>query len=226
MIAAHSQVCLKDRRVPPLGRSRRLTLHAGTSFQSSGSLTSSATHNTSTPLQQSPPSAMSRLRASSSAFPSGLNARNQYLGLPLHHNTPAPAPRSHSFSTAFTAGYASAPLTAPVDFSLPRSPVESGQGRRGFSIPQLSAPMAPPQDFQSAYTSTLSPSRTQQSGREFNSQGSNTGDLAGLSRVQAVDQQKRPAGNHEETSYLRQSEHNVGQTRKRSFTMPGTFGST
>ena len=186
----------------------------------------SASHNPSTSAQQSPPSAISRLRAASSAFPSGVNPRNQYRGLPPQNNTSAPAaPRSHSFSSAFTTSYPSAPLTAPVDFSLPRNPGESGQARRDFSIPQLGAPMTSPQDFQSAYSSALSPSRTQHNDREFGSQGSSTGHLGNIGQIQATDSQKLPATNHED-SYLRSSEHNSGQTRKRSFAMPGTFGTT
>jgi hypothetical protein len=190
-------------------------------------MTSSSSHNPSTSIQQSPPSVMSRLRASSSAFPSGLNLTNQYRGFPPQNNTPVPpAPRSHSFSSTFTTGYASAPLTAPVDFSLPRTPVESGQARRDFSIPQLSAPMAAPPDFQSAHSSTLSPPRTQRSDGDFSSQGTNTRNLTSLSQAQTTDLPKLPAASHEEASYLRQSEHHSGQTRKRSFTMPGTFGAT
>lgn len=169
---------------------------------------------------------MSRLRAASSAFPSGLNLRNQYRTHPAQNNTPVPpAPRHHSFSSTFSTGYSSAPLTAPVDFSLPRTP-ESGQTRRDFSIPQLSAPMAPPPDFQSAYASALSPTRTQHGDRDFNNQGSSTGDSGALGQIQRTDHQKLPATDHEEASYMRSGEYNSAQSRKRSFTMPGTFGTT
>jgi hypothetical protein len=189
-------------------------------------MTPSTSHNPSTSTQQSPPSTMSRLRAASSAFPSGLNLRNQYRGLPPQNNTPASsASRSHSFSNTFTTGYPSAPLTAPVDFSLPRTAAESSQARRDFSIPQLSAPMAPSQDFQSAYSSTLSPSRTQHNDRDFGSQGSNTGNLGNLGQIQ-TDSQKISTSSHEDSSYLRGGEHSPGQSRKRSFTMPGTYGTT
>jgi hypothetical protein len=195
-------------------------------IQSSASRTPSSSHNPSGSVQKSPPSAISRLRASSSAFPSGLNLRNQYRGLPPHNKTPAPSgPRSHSFSNNFTTGYASAPLTAPIDFLLPRTASRSGQGRRDFHIPQLSAPMAAPHDFQSAYTSALSPTRTQHSGREFGSHGSNIGDLASLGQVQAAEQSKQQAKSYEEASYTRTGEHRPGQSRKRSFTIPGIFGS-
>lgn len=190
-------------------------------------MTPSSSHNPSSSVQQSPPSAMSRLRSASSAFPGGLNLRSQYRTAPPQNNAPAPPmPRSNSFSSPFTSGYASAPLTAPVDFALPRTPAESGQGRRDFSIPQLSAPIAQPQDFQSAYTSSLSPSRAQQNDRDFGSQGSHSGPLTNIGQVQTGDQRKMQAANHEDSSYLAPSGHSPGQTRKRSFTMPGTFGST
>lgn len=114
-------------------------------------------------LHQSSPSAMSRLRASSVALPSGLDLRNQY-GTHSSRGTQQglATPRSSSFASAFTGGFASAPLTAPVDFSLPRTPNDpSHSSQRDFTIPQLSAPMAPPQDFSTAYNTNLSPNRGQ-----------------------------------------------------------------
>jgi len=190
-------------------------------------MTYSTSHGpTGSSLQQSSPSAMSRLRASSSAFPPGLDLRAQYRTLPAQNNSPhgLPAtPRSSSFANAFTGGYASAPLTAPVDFSLPRTPIDGSQGNRDFNIPQLSAPMAPPQDFSSAYNSNLSPVRGQQSDRDFGNQGQN-GDPSGQGQGQVGEQQQQ-ARNNEEASYLRPVEYETGQKRKRSFTMPGTFES-
>lgn len=176
---------------------------------------------------------MSRLRASSSAFPPGLDLRNQYRPLPQQHNSShGTTPRSSSFASAFTGGYASAPLTAPVDFSLPRTPVDGSHGGRDFSIPQLSAPMNPPQDFSSAYSSTIS-SRAQHSDRDFGSQGQNNGDPGGQGQGQGQgsgqtgdqQQQQQPTRNNEETSYLRQAEFETGQKRKRSFTLSGPFES-
>jgi hypothetical protein len=171
-------------------------------------------------LQQQSPSAMSRLRATSAAFPPGLDLRTQYRPMPSQgnstHGLPA-TPRSSSFANAFTGGYASAPLTAPVDFQLPRTPIDSGN--RDFNIPQLSAPMAPPQDFSNAYNSNLSPVRGQQGDRDFGNQGQNNGDPG---QGQGQDQQQ--TRNNEE-SYLRPDQYETGQKRKRSFTMPGTFES-
>lgn len=182
-------------------------------------------------IQQSGSSTMSRLRAaSSSTFPPGLDLRNQYRQLPTQLNSPHGAtPRSSSFASAFTGGYASAPLTAPVDFSLPRTPIDGSQGTRDFNIPQLSAPMAPPQDFSSAYNSSLSPVRAQQGDRDFGSQGQNNGDPGGQNQGQGSgqtgDQQQQQARNNEEVSYLRPLDYETGQKRKRSFTIPGPFES-
>jgi hypothetical protein len=191
----------------------------------------SQSHGPSVSLQQSSPSAMSRLRAASSAYPPGLDLRNQYRTLPSQHSSShgvPPTPRSTSFAHAFTGGYASAPLTAPVDFTLPRTPIDGGQGSRDFNIPQLSAPMAPSQDFQSAYNSTLSPVRAQQGDRDFG-QGEDNGDSGSQAQVQAGDQQQQQqhqARNNDEVSYLRPIAYETGQKRKRSFTMPGAFESS
>jgi hypothetical protein len=183
-------------------------------------------------LQQSSPSAMSRLRAASAAFPPGLDLRNQYRAIPNQNNSPhglPGTPRSSSFANAFTGGYASAPLTAPVDFSLPRTPIDGSHSHRDFNIPQLSAPIAPPQDFSNAYNSNLSPVRGQNHGdRDFGNQGQNNGDQGGQGQdqVQVGDQQQQQARNNEDTSYLRApGEYETGQKRKRGFTIPGTFES-
>ena len=188
-------------------------------------MTYSQSHSSpSSAVQQSGPSAMSRLRAaSSSAFPPGLDLRNQYRPLQTQHNSPhGTTPRSSSFASAFTGGYASAPLTAPVDFSLPRTPVDGSHGTRDFNIPQLSAPINPSQDFSSAYNSTISPARAQQGDRDFGSQGQNNGDQGqgqGSGQTGDQHQQQQQSRNNEEASYL------TGQKRKRSFTISGPFES-
>jgi hypothetical protein len=191
-------------------------------------MTYSPSHGPSASLQQSSPSAMSRLRASSSVYPPGLDLRNQYRALPSQQHGGVPhTPRSSSFSNAFTGGFASAPLTAPVDFSLPRTPIDGGSGGRDFNIPQLSAPMAPPGDFQN-----FSPVRAQQGDRDFGSQGQNNGDSSQTQtsdqqqQSQQQQQQQQQARNNEEASYLRPIEYETGQKRKRSFTMPGQFESS
>jgi hypothetical protein len=210
-----------------LAKITRLTiLPTGANLQHSPThMTYSSSHGTSaSTLQQSSPSAMSRLRTTSAAaFPSSLDLRNQYRPMTNQvsspHRLPA-TPRSGSFPNAFTGGYSSAPLTAPVDFSLPRTPVDGGT--RDFNIPQLSAPMAPPQDFSNAYNSNLSPVSGQHNDRDFSNQGQNNGDPGGQGQGQVRDQHQ--TRNNEE-SYLRGDQYETGQKGKRSFTMPGTFES-
>jgi hypothetical protein len=132
----------------------------------------SPSHGTSTCLHQSSPVATSRLRATLSAFPPGLDLRKQYRTLPAENNAHhgLPTPRSNCFANTFTGGYAIAPLTASVDFSLPRTPDDANPGARDFNVAQLSAPMAAPQDFSNAYNANLSPVG-QPGGRDFGNQG-------------------------------------------------------
>ena len=127
-------------------------------------------------LHRSSPSAMSRLRATSGAFPPGLDLRNQYRPNPSQGNPYGlSTPRSSSFATTFTSGYASAPLTAPAELSLPRTPNGTNNGQREINFPQLSAPMAPPQDFPDAHNPNLSPNQRQQADQEYGDQGQSNG---------------------------------------------------
>jgi hypothetical protein len=183
------------------------------------------------------PSTISRLRGTSLTFPPGLDLRNQYRALPTHLHSPhSPATtRGGSFNSAFTGGYASAPLTVPVEFSLPRTPGDGGHGNRDFNVPQLSAPMAPPPDFSSAYSdSNLSPVRAAQESRDFSSQSQNNGDSGAQTRngsqgpgsEQGQNQQQRSQQHNQQSrsqddSYLRSVDYETGHKRKRSFTLPG-----
>jgi hypothetical protein len=167
-------------------------------------------------LQRTSPSAMSRLRASSAAFPPGLDLRNQYRPVPAQAGSVA-TPRSGTFSNAFTGGYPSAPLTAPVDFSLPRTPVDgSSQGHRNdFNIPQMSAPMAPPMDFANAYRA-----QQQADQRDFAHQAAVEHSPTQQSQGQHQHQHSR---SNEDTNFLRSPQFDTTQKRKRSFTVPGQF---
>ncbi|TGO26862.1 hypothetical protein BPAE_0052g00530 [Botrytis paeoniae] len=159
-------------------------------------------------LQQSSPAAMSRLRASTGgAFPQGLDLRNQYRPLP-HQGPSHLPPTSRPFAPSYSAGFASAPLTAPMEFSLPRTPSDANH-------PQLSAPMAPPQDFANAYNASRAP----QNEREFGSQGQEQ--QHAQSHAQPEHQPQR--NNSDGSSYLRPNEFQAKDNRKRSFTMPGTY---
>lgn len=184
-----------------------LTLFIDMTMQSSPTHTTyPPSHGPSSSLQQPSPSAMSRLRASSLALMPGLDLRNQYSAFPSQqtptHGNP-PQPRHNSFANSFTSGYASAPLTTPIDFSLPRTPVDGGQGAREFNIPQLSAPMAAPQDFQTAYHLSRGPNRAQQGDGNFGRQGQISGDPGNQRYGQTTDQGQQHQHQHQQQSSRR-----------------------
>lgn len=107
----------------------------------------------------------SRMRAASASLPLGLDLRNQYRSgvgsANMQSAAHSPGPRtpttSHigGVSSSYTASYPSAPLTAPVDFSLPRTPGFRTSGA-DYSMPQMSAPIAPPTDFSQAFQASMS----------------------------------------------------------------------
>ncbi|SPO00726.1 related to homeoprotein [Cephalotrichum gorgonifer] len=114
-------------------------------------------------LQQNSQTRNSRLRAASATLPLGLDLRNQYrpvsggLNSPSHSSTPRVATTSSQYaSSAYTASFPSAPLTAPVDFSLSRNGGSMRAGVQDYSMPQMSAPIAPPNDFSQAFQASLS----------------------------------------------------------------------
>ncbi|KAK5627157.1 hypothetical protein RRF57_002872 [Xylaria bambusicola] len=127
------------------------------SMTASGLQSSSTTNINYSSLQQ-PSQARSRLRAASATLPLGLDLRHQYRSYSSSHGL---QPSSHSSipRTASTAPYGtspgystsfpSAPLTAPIDFSLPRTP-GIRNSIQDYSVPQMSAPIAPPHDFTQA----------------------------------------------------------------------------
>jgi hypothetical protein len=109
----------------------------------------------------------SRLRAASASLPLGLDLRNQFRSTVgsgnLQPSAHSPGPRTPStsqlggVSSSYTASFPSAPLTAPVDFSLPRTPGFRSSGA-DYSMPQMSAPIAPPNDFSQAFQASMSSS--------------------------------------------------------------------
>ncbi|KAL1841710.1 hypothetical protein VTJ49DRAFT_6684 [Mycothermus thermophilus] len=107
----------------------------------------------------------SRLRAASASLPLGLDLRTQFRsaigsgGLqtasthsPGGPRTPTTPHLAGGVSSSYTGSFPSAPLTAPVDFSLPRtSPYHHRTSTTDYSMPQMSAPIAPPNDFSQAF---------------------------------------------------------------------------
>ncbi len=112
-------------------------------------------------LQQNPQN-RSRMRAASSTLPLNLDLRTQFRSVGSGHtmqssaHSPTSRPNTTSqlggVSSSYTASFPSAPLTAPIDFSLPRTPGFRSTGQ-DYSMPQMSAPIAPPNDFSQAFQS-------------------------------------------------------------------------
>lgn len=123
-----------------------------------GGIQSSPTHinySSLPPTLQHPPQ-NSRLRAATATLPLNLDLRTQqYRSVSSGHNLHGAAPstpRATSaapYSSAYTSSFPSAPLTAPIDFAQPRTP-SIGAGVHEYSMPQMSAPIAPSQDFSRA----------------------------------------------------------------------------
>lgn len=169
-----------------------------------------------------------RFRSASSVFPSGLDLRNQYRTIPAQSsNQGMPrTPRTTSFASAFSSGgFQSAPLMAPAEFQMPRTPIDAGP--RDYHMSQLSAPMAPPQDFSAAYSQSMSPGRapaTEQSalGRQHDSLS-----LQEVQNAQQPQHQQQQQHHQAETAhYLRQDEYDLNsgaEGRKRTYSMSVTF---
>ncbi|ETS79663.1 hypothetical protein PFICI_09516 [Pestalotiopsis fici W106-1] len=162
------------------------TSNSGMNYESgsysTGSLQSSPTHinYSSLPATLQHPPQNSRLRAATATLPLNLDLRTQqYRSVSSAHslqgNGPA-TPRATSatpYSSAYTSSFPSAPLTAPVDFTQPRTPgIRSGLS--DYSMPQMSAPIAPPHDFSHALhggmpgSSTRTPMRDSFGGNAVN----------------------------------------------------------
>ncbi|KAK0635403.1 hypothetical protein B0T17DRAFT_40220 [Bombardia bombarda] len=113
----------------------------------------------------------SRMRAASASLPLGLDLRTQFRSgvggsgnmQPTAHSPTGPRTSSTPqlggggvSSSSYTASFPSAPLSAPNDFSLPRTPGFRSSGGGDYSMPQMSAPIAPPNDFSQAFHSMTS----------------------------------------------------------------------
>ncbi|KAI1366580.1 hypothetical protein F5Y08DRAFT_129557 [Xylaria arbuscula] len=150
---SHTSVYQSD----PSGSSAGGTLGYDTGSYTTSGLQSSTTNINYSSLQQ-PSQARSRLRAASATLPLGLDLRHQYrsfssnhgLQPPSHSSTPrAASTASYGTSSGYSTSFPSAPLSAPIEFSLPRTPgIRSSV--QDYSIPQMSAPIAPPHDFTQA----------------------------------------------------------------------------
>ncbi|KAI1117241.1 hypothetical protein F5Y14DRAFT_376206 [Nemania sp. NC0429] len=141
----------------PIGSSTGSTLGYDTSSSYTTSGLQPSTTNINYSSLQQPSQARSRLRAASATLPLGLDLRHQYRSFssshslqPPSHSTPrAASTASYGTSPSYSMGFPSAPLTAPIEYSLPRTS-SIRNSIRDYSIPQMSAPIAPPHDFTQA----------------------------------------------------------------------------
>ncbi|KAI5865474.1 hypothetical protein GGS23DRAFT_428788 [Durotheca rogersii] len=137
------------------------------SYTSSGVQSSPPNINYSS-LQQ-PSQNRSRLRAASANLPLGLDLRHQYRPMSSSHSLQSPShsstPRStatapYGPSSSYTTSFPTTPLTAPIDFPLSRASGINRSSVQEYPIPQMSAPIAAPQDFTQALHSNMGGSNT------------------------------------------------------------------
>ncbi|KAI1079376.1 hypothetical protein F5B20DRAFT_175866 [Whalleya microplaca] len=140
----------------------------------SGSYSSSGVQSSPTNINYSslqPPSQnSSRLRATSATLPLGLDLRHQYRSVSsAGHSLQSPSisstsraatTSSYGPSSAYTTSFPSAPLTAPIDFPHSRTPGINRSSVQDYSMPQMSAPIAPSQDFSHALHGNMGSSST------------------------------------------------------------------
>ena len=194
-----------------------------------------------------------RMRSSSAAsLPLGLDLRTQYRsavgsgaggGLQTgstHHSPGGAGSRTAStpglgggVSSSYTASFPSAPLSAPIDFSLPRTSGYRSSGAADYSMSQMSAPIAPPNDFSQAFQSmsTRTPMRDSFSGGSGGSSGGGVGSgglgsgLTGSgsnnnhNTSTTTDHRTDDYGSSSSSHHHHHSHHDpLGMKRKRSFT--------
>lgn len=116
------------------------------SFQSSSFLNSQQNRN--------------RMRSSSATLPLGLDLSSQrpYSGSQPIRSATSPTNRHLAVTSApYTTSFPTAPLTAPSDFHLPKTPGFPARPS-DYPMPQMSAPIAPPNDFSQAFQASMSSS--------------------------------------------------------------------
>lgn len=105
----------------------------------------------------------SRIRAASATLPLGLDLspqRSYSSSQQASRSATSPSHRHAAVTSApYSTGFSTSPLTAPSEFSLPRT---SGFPARphDYSVSHLSAPIAPSNDFSQAFQNMSSGSNT------------------------------------------------------------------
>lgn len=188
-------------------------------------------------LQNNSQSRTNRLRSASAAAsmqPLSLDLRSTPYrppGAGLANHSPTAQTRAASGShlgsapTSYSASFPSAPLTAPVDFSLPRTPSSSYRSQTDYSVPQMSAPIAPPNDFSQAFHNIGAGGAGRNSIRDGGSLTSGSGTtlhpIGGGAGSQAVGSVVSPPGRADDynSSSSAASHHDggAGLKRKQSF---------
>ena len=162
----------------------------------------------------------SRLRAASATLPLGLDLRTQFRsvgsGQSMQSSAHSPTHRSASTSlggvtSSYSTSFPSAPLTAPIDYSLPRTPGFRSSGH-DYSMPQMSAPIAPPNDFSQAFQASMGGSSTRTPMRDTFGGGP-------LSLGQSH-------GSNDRSDDYSSEGIGAGMKRKRSFTLPQAGATT
>jgi hypothetical protein len=163
-----------------------------------------------------PPNAANRSRmraASASGVPLNLDLRTQFRS--SHSMQPSihsPGARPNgttglAVSTSYTPSYSSGPLTSPIDYSRYRT-----SGPDYSSMTQMSAPIAPPSDFSSAFQASM--------GGGSSSSRSSIRDGYG-SGAMGLGQGQGPPDRQDDYSH-----DALGMHRKRSFTGPVSASAT
>ncbi|KAI1438757.1 hypothetical protein GGR50DRAFT_299820 [Xylaria sp. CBS 124048] len=152
----------------PIGSNAGGPLGYDTSSYSTSSLRSSAANINYSSLQR-PSQNRARLRAASATLPLGLDLRHQYRPFSSNHSlqplSHASTPRTTSTVPYSSSGYSTsfpvAPLAAPIDYSLSRTP-SMRNSIQEYSVPHMNAPIAPPHEYNQALHGSMpgSSSRT------------------------------------------------------------------
>ncbi|KAL1881888.1 hypothetical protein Daus18300_000942 [Diaporthe australafricana] len=86
--------------------------------------------------------------------PTPLSGRQQSVYQPSEGLSGSPSTTLGGYESSTYAGFPTAPLTAPSDFSLPRTPGFPTRPH-DYSMTQMSAPIAPPNDFSQAFHASM-----------------------------------------------------------------------
>ena len=175
-------------------------------------LQNASSQSTDTQLENAP---MPRFRSASAVYPSGYDFRPQYSTRPMSSLSSGNFPRTTTFSPAYnSSGLQSAPLLAPSEFQAPRTPLDPAS--REYNLAQMSAPIAAPRDFATAYSQSLSP---RQSGMQ--SQQPQSEPSTNLQQSQQHELHSAQAG--ENNDYTTTENFNAGGSRKRTFSMTENY---